>query len=197
MTHTDIIWIVVTLTFSSTVGVYAAIRYTNLHTRPPVNTLQRSGDIELVDYIEPTRPQQIFNYPDLLESHGRFSYYYDRISDYGRVPSYRTGTPPIYQSVDRLNIICPLEDYINLDYILILILSCFIFLWIRKLIISNKLLISNKLNIIINHIMIILLILFLAIVYIQFGLLPLAQIIIWIITLFLSIFFHSPTYFKN
>jgi hypothetical protein len=45
----DIIIIVVTLTFASTFGVYAAIRVINRHTRPPVNTLVRSGDIELVD----------------------------------------------------------------------------------------------------------------------------------------------------
>ena len=74
-----------------------------------------------MDYIEPTRPQQIYNYPDLLESPGRISYYYERISDYGRVPSYRTGTPPIYQSVDRFNIDCCLENSINLDFILIII----------------------------------------------------------------------------
>jgi len=49
MTHSDIIIIVVTATFASTFGVYAAIRYINLHTRPPVNTLVRLGDIELVD----------------------------------------------------------------------------------------------------------------------------------------------------
>jgi len=126
MSHTDIIWIVVTLTFTSTVGVYAAIRYINLHTRPPVNSLVRSGDIGLVDYIEPSRPQQIFNYPDLLESHGRTSYY-EIISDYWRVPSYwsgnppsyRTGTLPSYQSVHSGYINCCLENNINLFYILI------------------------------------------------------------------------------
>jgi hypothetical protein len=47
----DIIIIVVTLTFASTFGVYAAIRVINRHTRPPVNTLVRSGDIEL-DHIQ-------------------------------------------------------------------------------------------------------------------------------------------------
>jgi len=29
--------------------------------------LERRGDIELVDYIEPTQPQQIYQYPDLSE----------------------------------------------------------------------------------------------------------------------------------
>jgi hypothetical protein len=85
MSEKDIIIIVATLTFASTVGVYAAIRYIKLHTRPPMNTLVRSGDIELPDFIEPTHPQQIYNYPDLLESQYPI---YDRISEYGRVPSY-------------------------------------------------------------------------------------------------------------
>ena len=60
-----------------------------------------------------------YNYPDLLESHGTISYYYERISDYGRVPSYRSGTLPIYQSIDGLNINCCLENNINLFDILI------------------------------------------------------------------------------
>jgi hypothetical protein len=70
-----------------------------------------------VDYIEPTQPQQIYNYPDLLGSpyttYGRISNYtsyYERISNnasyYGRVPSgsppsYQTGTAPSYQTADR------------------------------------------------------------------------------------------------
>jgi len=104
MSHTDIIWIVGTLTFASSVGVFAAIRYIKLHTRPPVNTLVRSGDLELIDYIEPTQPHH--NYPDLL------------------VPQFprESSTPPSYHTIDRLNINSSLEDNINLDYILFLIL---------------------------------------------------------------------------
>jgi hypothetical protein len=59
MSHLDIIIITSTLLFASSLGVYAVIRVINLHTRPPVNTLVRSGDIELVDYIEPTQAHQL------------------------------------------------------------------------------------------------------------------------------------------
>lgn len=52
MSHSDIIIITGTLLFSSTVGVYAIIRYIKLHTIPPVNRLTRSGDIELQE-IDP------------------------------------------------------------------------------------------------------------------------------------------------
>src|ERR1700678_108338 len=119
-TQDQIITICVLVFIAVPLGTFTIIKTINKLSRPPVNTLVRSGDIELVDFIEPTRPQQIFNYPDLLESHGRFSYYYDRISDYGRVPSYRTGSPPIYQSVDGFNINCVLknENIINQDIII-------------------------------------------------------------------------------
>ena len=163
MSHTDIIWIVGTLTFASTVGVFAAIRYIKLHTRPPVNTLVRSGDLELIDYIEPTQPHH--NYPDLL------------VQQFPRESS----TPPSYHTIDRLNINSSLEDNINLDYILFLILFCVFLLLIRKLIILNKL----NLKKIINHIVIISLLLFSAIIYIQFGLLVLSQIIILFIIVIL------------
>jgi len=111
------------------------------------------------------------------------SYYTSRVPSYwsgnGRLPSYFSdGNPPsyhLYQPVDRIN--CPLEDYIfeNLDYILILILFCVLFLLIRKLIISNKL-----------FILIYLFVLFLGIIYIQFGLLVLTQVIILFIIMILS-----------
>ena len=135
MTHQDQIIIICILAIISVpLGTFITIKTINKLSTPPVNTLIRSGDVELVDFIEPTRPQQIFNYPDLLESHGRFSYYYDRISDYGRLPSYRTGTPPIYQSVDRLNINCCLENNINLfDILIAFILGAFLFYIIKLL----------------------------------------------------------------
>jgi hypothetical protein len=87
MTNSNIIIIVVTVTICSTLGIYVTIRKIIQYTRPPVNTLVRSGDIQLVDYIEPT--QQIYNYPDLLEPQFPI---YERIinyaSDNGRLPSY-------------------------------------------------------------------------------------------------------------
>ena len=79
-----------------------------------------------MDYIEPTRPQQIFNYPDLLEStHERFS----NSVGYGRVPS----MPPSYHTVDRWNINSCLENSINLEFILIIFILCFFLILIWKL----------------------------------------------------------------
>lgn len=101
--------------FASTFGVYVAVRLIKRYTTSPENILVRSrGDIEMTDYIEPIRGQQSYNYHDLL---AQPSPIHDRIPNYGRIPSYWSGNPPSYQTVDRVN--CPLEDYINLDYILI------------------------------------------------------------------------------
>jgi hypothetical protein len=48
MSHFDIIIITGAVFISSTLGLYAALKYINLCTRPPVNTLIRSSrDIEL------------------------------------------------------------------------------------------------------------------------------------------------------
>ena len=110
MLNSNIIIITATVTVCSTLGVYVIIRKVIQYTRPPVNTLTRSGDIELVDYIEPTQPQQVFSYPDLLDP---------GYPTYDRVPSYHT--------VDRWNINCCLENSINLDYFWI-ILICFLIL---------------------------------------------------------------------
>jgi hypothetical protein len=87
--HTTIIFVVVTLTICSTVGVYASIRVINKHSRHVVNTLNRRGDIELIDYIEPTQPPQIHTFPDLLEP---------QFPTYERLPSYHTidGLPSYY-----------------------------------------------------------------------------------------------------
>jgi len=132
MSHTEIIWLVVTLSFTSTVGVYATIRYIKLHTTPPVNTLVRSGDIELGDYIEQTQP--IYNYPDLTESAQIINYpdlpeplpiitiqqQYERITNFvhnERVHSFLSSNPPSYHTMDRWNINSCLENSINLDFI--------------------------------------------------------------------------------
>jgi hypothetical protein len=127
MSHTDWIIIITTLTISSTLGVYVVIRKIKQYSSPPVNVLQRRGDIELVDYIEPSFPQQIYQYPDLLEP---IPFPWDI---YGKAPSYRTGTPPLYQSMERININSCLENAINLDYILWLLLFFMLTLLIRKL----------------------------------------------------------------
>jgi hypothetical protein len=68
MTHSDVIIITASLFITSAVGAYGALKYINLHTRPPVNTLRRTtGDIEL-QYIEPStnnnldllQPEQVY-----------------------------------------------------------------------------------------------------------------------------------------
>lgn len=127
MTHTEIIWVLVTASFASTFGVYAVIRVIKQYTRPPMNTLTRgSGDIEL-NYIEPTQS----NYPDLLTSQYQT---YETIQSLapsyqtGIVPpSYRSAILPPYQSVDRLN--CPLELN-SWDFSLLLILIFLLIIWI-------------------------------------------------------------------
>ena len=114
-----------------------------------MNVLTRRGDIELGDYIQPNHQY----YPDLLESppqiYDRFSNYIsynDRFSNYisyngDRVPSYYTGqhapsyqsggNPPSFNTIDWIN--CPLEDYINLEIILLVfIFLCFLILWIMR-----------------------------------------------------------------
>jgi hypothetical protein len=132
MTHQDQIIIICILAF---IGIplasFTAIKTINKLTRPPVNSLVRPGDIEMVDYIEPTHPVNTF-YPDhfdlainqfpVLE---RISYpptYYT-----GSIPFYRSGTLPHYQSVDGININCCLENNINLEIIL-LVFICFLIL---------------------------------------------------------------------
>jgi hypothetical protein len=102
MSHTDIIWILVTITFSSTLGVYVAIKKINQYTRPPVNTLVRSGDIELGDIIESSTI-----YQDLLQPPQQI-YYCERVHS----------MPPSYHTVERGYINSCLENSINLEFIL-------------------------------------------------------------------------------
>jgi hypothetical protein len=133
MSHTDILIITGTLFFCSTVGVYAAIRYIKIHTRPVENVLTRRGEIDLENYIQPTQPPQTYTprYLDLLNpEYPR----YQRVStlaptyNSGPVPSYRSGTLPQYESMDTININSCLENGINLDLILWLILFIVILL---------------------------------------------------------------------
>jgi hypothetical protein len=159
----------------------------NKFMRPIENRLiSRHQDIEL-QYIEPVQPDHVYQPLDMVNPN------YINYESYNwgdRVPSYYTGqhapsyfsggNPPSFNTVDRGFINCSLEDNINLDYILLLILFCVFLILIRKLIISNQLNIEK--------IIILLLLSGLSIIYLQFGLFPLAQIIIWIIVFFLSNF---------
>lgn len=176
-------------------GTFTAIKCIKKLTRPPVNTLIRShGDIEL-NFIEPSQPGHAYLPIDTLNPNYMSYETYnwgERVSSYwsNRLPSYFSGqhapsyysggNPPSFNSVDRGFINCSLEDNINLDYILWLFLFYVFLLLIRKLIISNK--------INIEKIITLLLLSGLSIIYLQFGLLPLAQIIIWINVFFLSNF---------
>jgi hypothetical protein len=62
MTNTDLIVLITILTFASTAGVYVLLRKINQYTPTPENLLSRRGDIELIDYIEPTQPLPVY-YP--------------------------------------------------------------------------------------------------------------------------------------
>jgi len=112
MSHSDIIIITATLFVTSTAGVYVAVRYTNLLTRPPVNTLtRRSGDIEL-QYIEPSTNNTL----DLLQ-HEEVSkrvhqdYTSERITNSSEgITSSLGNNPPSYHTLDLLQ---PQQVYIH------------------------------------------------------------------------------------
>jgi hypothetical protein len=183
-TQHQIIAICIILAIAVPVGTFTAIKTINKLMRPPVNSLVRThGDIEL-NYIEPTQPGHSYQPIDWVNPN------YMNYESYNwgdRVPSYYTGqyppsyfsggNPPSFNTGNGFYINSCLENNTNMDYILWLILFCVFLILIRKLIISNKIIIGE-----------ILLLSGLSIIYLQFGLLPLAQTIIWIIVLFLSNF---------
>lgn len=198
MSQSEKIWIIVGIaSFAGTMGLLVGLREIiyRVNSIPIHNRLRRShGDIEL-NFIEPSQPGHAYLPLDTLNPNYMSYETYnwgERVSSYwsNRLPSYFSGqhapsyysggNPPSFNSVDRGFINCSLEDNINLDYILWLFLFYVFLLLIRKLIISNK--------INIEKIITLLLLLGLSIIYLQFGLLPLAQIIIWINVFFLSNF---------
>ena len=70
MTQSNIIIMIVGISIASTFGVYVAIKKINQYTRTPLNTLTReTGDIELIDYIEPTHPGETYYPVDLTIPH--------------------------------------------------------------------------------------------------------------------------------
>src|ERR1700678_3787988 len=94
----------------------AAIKTIKKLTRPPVNALSRqTGDIELVDYIEPSQPLNAY-YPNQIDLVNNQFSVLERISypptyyTGSNPPFYRSGTLPYYQSVDGININCCLEN---------------------------------------------------------------------------------------
>jgi hypothetical protein len=59
MSHTDYIVIILGASLMLGMGVCVAIREVNRYARPVENVLTRRGDIEMIDYIEPTQPLQM------------------------------------------------------------------------------------------------------------------------------------------
>jgi len=114
MSHLDVILIIVTVSISSTLGVYLVWRCINQHTNPPINSLtRRSGDIEL-QYIEPStnntldllQPQRVYN--------SNINSCLEDSINLQRSQSYWSCNPPSYNST---TINSCLEDSINLQRI--------------------------------------------------------------------------------
>ena len=133
-TQHQIIAICILVLIAVPVGTFTTIKTINWLTRPPVNALRReTGDIELINYIEPSQPVNAYHPIDLVNNQfpvlERISYpptYYSGSNP----PFYRSGTLPYYQSVDGININSCLENE-NI----ILLNSYFIFLIILFLLI--------------------------------------------------------------
>lgn len=131
-TQQQIIAICILASIAVPLGTFTAIKLINKLSRPPVNTLVRSGDIEL-DYIEHT--QEIHDF--ISPQYPRYAIISNHLPWYDRVPSYQSGTLPSYHSVDRGFINSCLENSINLDFFIWLILFFILVILIRKVLISN------------------------------------------------------------
>jgi hypothetical protein len=118
-------------------GTFITIKTIKKLTRPSVNVLNRTGDIELVDYIEPSQPLSTY-YPNQIDLvNNQFpvleiiSYpptYYTGSNP----PFYRSGTLPYYQSVDGININCCLEnENIFNSYFIFLIIMFFVIIFFK------------------------------------------------------------------
>jgi hypothetical protein len=112
-TQDQIITICILAFIGIPLGTFTAIKTINKLSRPPVNALNRTGDIELVDYIEPTQP--IHAYHPLEIDNYHFPTYesisYPPTYYTGSNPHfYQSGTLPYYQSVDGININSVLEN---------------------------------------------------------------------------------------
>lgn len=149
MSHTDIILITVTLFVTFTIGGYALVKYINIHTRPPVNSLRRTtGDIEL-QYIEPSTnntsevipvrvpctSEATYNTSEGITSSNHHSYNILDLSQPQQVyiPSYQNSSYIDFCSEDSMNlqripsyIFSCSEDSINLNYILLFIIFLFL-----------------------------------------------------------------------
>ena len=68
MSHTDLIWIISTITVSSIAGTYVAVKMINKYVRAPENLLIRRGDIELGELNEPAQLVQAY-FPSGVDSY--------------------------------------------------------------------------------------------------------------------------------
>jgi hypothetical protein len=126
MNKTDIIWIVATLTFSSTVGVWVLVRKIKQYTHTPTNVITRHNqDIELQNVIDPiqsiARDVDLSSLPQYPTSQAIINHVPIRWNQY---------YPPRYSEIiDNIN--CPLELEI-LDFLdwLIILFSILIFMTI-------------------------------------------------------------------
>jgi hypothetical protein len=121
MTTQDQIIIICVLAFIAVpLGTFITIKTIKKLTRPPVNALNRTADIELVDYIEPSQPLNTF-YPNQIDLVNNQFSVLERISyaptyyTGSNPPFYQSGTLPRYQSVETIN--CMLEnDFLSYQF---------------------------------------------------------------------------------
>jgi hypothetical protein len=116
MTTQDQIIIICILAFIAVpLGTFITIKTINKLSRAPVNALNRTADIELVDYIEPLQPLNTY-YPNQFDLVNNQFSVLERISyaptyyTGSNIPFYQSGTLPYYQSVDGININSCLEN---------------------------------------------------------------------------------------
>jgi hypothetical protein len=127
-TQNQIIVICILGAIAVPLGTFIAIKTIHKLTGPVVNTINRSGDIELMDYIEPTQLQQAhydllspplstdFIQPQFIPDTSMLSYYERGTSSgIGNPSTLPSGSLPSYHSVYINSIF---ENSINLDSIL-------------------------------------------------------------------------------
>lgn len=145
-TQNEVIIICVLAFIAVPLGGFITIKTINKLTKPPVSSLNRQADIELVGYIEPSQPHNTYYPIDLLHNQfpilERISYpptYYSGSNP----PFYRSGTLPYYQSVDGININCCLENenIFNSYFIFLIIMFFVVIFWKRNSLYSMLLMI--------------------------------------------------------
>ena len=138
-TQNQIIVICILGAIAVPLGTFITIKTIHKLTGSVVNTMNRSGDIELNDYIEPTQLQQA--HYDLLSPplptdfiqfipDGSMLSYYERVS-FGNPSTLPSGSLPSYHSVYINSVF---ENSINLDSILWVILGIILLIIVYSLI---------------------------------------------------------------